>query len=176
MHHHAYLWTGPKQRFDDEGLRRPPHSEPPPVAGSEDGERHRLHERYREVVTEFPRTNLPPIETAHWLMKPRSSVLGTWGEAQEAAVWLGEQLTEYAPRFDSAAHRDTTRLNTLVRSATERLGWGGDVSLGFYLERPAFLSLALVTCSPNRSAPGLRHPAGQGPTVFSHPQRGGAGS
>ena len=26
MHHHAYLWTGPKERFDDEALRRPPHA------------------------------------------------------------------------------------------------------------------------------------------------------
>ncbi|MEU9113301.1 hypothetical protein AB0D04_16350 [Streptomyces sp. NPDC048483] len=160
MHHHGYLWTGPKQRFDEEGLRRPPHPEPPPAAGPDDGERYRLHDRYRDVVAEFPHTNLPPIETAHWLMKPVTSVLGTWEGAREAAAWLGEQLAQYAPRFDSGAHRGTAHLATLGSSAAERLGWGGDVSLGFYLERPSFLSLALVTCSPNRSLPELRCPIG----------------
>ena len=35
-----------------------------------------------------------------------------------------------------------------------------NLSLGYYLERPVFLSLALVTCSPNRAAPDLRCPAG----------------
>ncbi|MFI9051853.1 hypothetical protein [Streptomyces sp. NPDC053427] len=161
MHHHGYLWAGPKQHFDDDGLRRPPHTEPPPAAGPGDGERHRLQERYREVVAEFPRSNLPPIETAHWLMKPRSSVLGTWKEAKEAAVWLGKQLADYAPRFGCDVHRDTIHLAAVVGSASERLEWGGDVSLGFYLESPAFLSLALVTCSPNRSVPELRCPVGE---------------
>ncbi|MEV6076968.1 hypothetical protein AB0L80_17935 [Streptomyces sp. NPDC052069] len=159
MHHHAYLWTGPKQRFDEDGLRRPPHPDPPPAALSGDSERLRLHERYQEVVVEFPKSGLPPIHTAHWLMKPLTSVLGTWDEPKQAAAWLRERLTEYSPRFDSTAQRDTTLLAMLVASAAERLAWGGDASLGFYLERPAFLSMALVTCSPNRSAPNLRCPA-----------------
>jgi hypothetical protein len=46
-----------------------------------------------------------------------------------------------------------------MNSAAERLESGADVSLGFYLERPAYLSLALVTCSPNRSKPELPCPA-----------------
>lgn len=103
--------------------------------------------------------DLPPLETAYWLMKPRSLVRVTWDEAKEAASWLGEQLAEYAPRFASEAHRDTTHLARLVNSAAERLESGADVSLGFYLERPAYLSLALVTCSPNRSKPELPCPA-----------------
>jgi hypothetical protein len=45
-----------------------------------------------------------------------------------------------------------------VNSAAERLESGADVSLGFYLERPAHLALALVTCSPNRSKPELPCP------------------
>lgn len=36
----------------------------------------------------------------------------------------------------------------------------GDLSYGFYLERPSYLSLALVTCSPNRTGPGLPCPDG----------------
>lgn len=103
--------------------------------------------------------DLPPLETAHWLIKPAKLVRGAWGEPKEAAEWLGRQLAEYAPRFSSESDRDSTRLALLVRSAADRLGRGGDVSHGFYLERPAFLSVALVTCSPNRAAPDLACPA-----------------
>lgn len=47
--------------------------------------------------------------------------------------------------------RDTTRLARLVNTAAEQLHSGADVSYGFYFERPSHLSLAVVTCSPNRS-------------------------
>ncbi|MFE7133564.1 hypothetical protein ACFVIM_22170 [Streptomyces sp. NPDC057638] len=149
MHHHGYLWCGPKQRFDDEALRRPPHPDPPP------GDQPDRLQRYREAVTEFPRSEVPPMETAYWLVKPRAIVQGTWREPVEAARWLGERLAEYTPRFHSRAERDGLRLPLLVTDATQRLGWGGDISLGFYLERPSFLALALVTCSPNRARPEL---------------------
>ncbi|MFI8201407.1 hypothetical protein [Streptomyces sp. NPDC085937] len=150
MHHHAYLWTGPKTRFDDEALRRPPHPDPPPA-----GSRPELIERYRQVAAEFRTSDLPPLETAYWLVKPRSLVRGTWEEAKEAAAWLGERLAEYAPRFAAEHDRDPVRLARLVDSAAERLHAGGDVSCGRYLERPSYLALAVVTCSPNRAVPGL---------------------
>ncbi|MFJ9856204.1 hypothetical protein ACWEV9_08480 [Streptomyces albogriseolus] len=153
MHHHAYLWTGPKARFDDEALRRPPHPDPPPA-----GSRPELIERYRLVAAEFRTSDLPPLETAYWLVKPRSLVRGTWEEAKEAAAWLGERLAEYAPRFAAEHERDTARLARVVESAAERLHAGGDVSYGRYLERPSYLSLAVVTCSPNRAVPGLTCP------------------
>lgn len=153
MHHHAYLWTGPKARFDDEALRRPPHPDPPPA-----GSRPELIERYRLVAAEFRTSDLPPLETAYWLVKPRSLVRGTWEEAKGAAAWLGERLAEYAPRFAAEHDRDTARLARLVDSAAERLHTGGDVSYGVYLERPSYLSLAAVTCSPNRTAPELPCP------------------
>ncbi|MFF2852907.1 hypothetical protein ACFVT5_42475 [Streptomyces sp. NPDC058001] len=152
MHHHGYLWTGPKQRYDNEALRRPPHPEPPPPGSSPE-----LIRRYREVATEFPTTDLPPLETAYWLIKPKSLVRGTWEEPKEAAAWLGKRLAEYAPRFASHTQRDTTYLATLVNSSAEHLESGTDVSLGFYLERPAYLSLALVCC-PNRARPELPCP------------------
>ncbi|MEU6111051.1 hypothetical protein ABZ853_21920 [Streptomyces albidoflavus] len=154
MHHHGYLWSGAKARFDQEALRRPPHPEPPPAGSSPE-----LVQRYREVAAEFPTVDLPPLETAYWLIKPRSLVRGTWDEAKEAAAWLGEQLAEYAPRFDAERERDTARLAGLVESTAERLGSGADVSFGFYLERPSYLSLAVVTCSPNRAHAGLACPA-----------------
>ncbi|MFE2600555.1 hypothetical protein ACFXCZ_29350 [Streptomyces sp. NPDC059396] len=153
MHHHGYLWTGPKVRFDQEALRRPPYPEPPPA-----GSKPELIERYREVAAEFPTSDLPPLETAYWLIKPRSLIRGTWDEAKEAEAWLGERLAEYAHRFASGTDRDAAHLALLVNSAAERLDGGTDVSLGFYLERPSYLSLALVTCSPNRSKPELACP------------------
>lgn len=153
LHHHGYLWVGPKSRFDEEALRRPPHPEPPPA-----GSRPELVQRYREVAAEFPSCDLPPLETRYWLRKPRAQVRGTWPDARDAAAWLGDRLAEYAPRFASDAHRDALRLTGLVASAEARLGWGGDVSLGCYLERPAFLSLALVTCSPDDEPHGLPCP------------------
>ncbi|MHB9861453.1 hypothetical protein [Streptomyces sp. YIM S03343] len=153
MHHHGYLWTGPKERFDNEALRRPPHPDPPPA-----GSKPELIQRYREVAAEFPMSDLPPLETAYWLIKPRSVVRGTWDEAKEAASWLGARLAEYVPRFASAKDRDTAHCVALVNSAAERLEFGTDVSLGFYLELPSYLHLALVTCSPNRSMPELACP------------------
>ncbi|MFD7235482.1 hypothetical protein ACFWAT_09245 [Streptomyces syringium] len=153
MHYHGYLWTGDKKRFDDEALRRPPHPDPPPADGKPE-----LIQRHREVRAEFPVVDLPPLETAYWLIKPEKLIRGTWEESKEAAEWLGERLTEYAPRFASESDRDSTRLTVLVNSAAERLGWGGDVSHGFYLERPSFLSVALVCCSPNRTMPELDCP------------------
>ncbi|WP_416978773.1 hypothetical protein [Streptomyces sp. T028] len=153
MHHHAYLWTGPKERFDDEALRRPPHPDPPPAES-----RPELIQRHRQVAVEFPASDLPPLETAYWLVKPRSLVRGTWDEAKEAAAWLGEQLAAYATRFATEGDRDTTRLARLVDAAAVRLHSGADVSYGCYLERPAYLSLAVVTCSPNRMLPELACP------------------
>ncbi|MFF5857850.1 hypothetical protein ACFY8B_19815 [Streptomyces sp. NPDC012751] len=153
MHHHAYLWTGPKARFDQEALRRPPHPEPPPPGSGPE-----LVQRYRAAAADFPASPLPPLETAHWLIKPHSLVRGTWSEPSAAGAWLGERLAEYAGRFASPAQCEGGRLAALVGSARERLAAGGDVSLGFYLERPAFLSLALVTCAPNRARPDLSCP------------------
>ncbi|MFE0426616.1 hypothetical protein ACFW15_30410, partial [Streptomyces sp. NPDC058953] len=101
MHHHGYLWTGSKQRFDDEALRRPPPPAPPPGDGKPE-----LIRRHKEVKAEFPVVDLPPLETAYWLIKPAGLVIGTWHEPKEAAAWLRERLTEYAPRFLSQSDRD----------------------------------------------------------------------
>ncbi|MFH9658722.1 hypothetical protein ACH4NF_11475 [Streptomyces sp. NPDC017248] len=153
MHHHAYLWTGPKVRFDQEALRRPPHPEPPPPGSGPE-----LIQRYRAAVAEFPVSELPPLETAHWLVKPRSLVRGSWAEPDGAAEWVRDRLNTYASRFAAPAQRDRDRLGGLVASARQGLAAGGDVSLGFYLERPVYLSLAVVTCEPNRARPGLPCP------------------
>ena len=153
MHHHGYLWVGDKARFDQEGIRRPAPADPAPGCDPE------VVRRHRHAAAEFRVSEVPPVETAHWLMKPAGLVRGTWEEPKEAAAWLEGQLVEYAPRFDSLQGREPERIACLVTSAADRLTWGGDVSVGVYLSRPLFLSLALVTCSPNRAAPTLPCPA-----------------
>ncbi|MFI7344990.1 hypothetical protein ACIBSR_01790 [Streptomyces sp. NPDC049936] len=165
MHHHGYLWVGPKPRFDQEALRRPPHPEPPPA-----GSRPELIQRYREVAAEFPACDLPPLETRNWLRKPSSQMRGTWEDPRDAAAWLRDRLAEYAPRFASCAQRDALRITAHAISAEARLAWGGDVSLGCYLERPVFLSLALVTCLSDDGAhampcPGRGHASEPGADI-----------
>lgn len=86
---------------------------------------------------------------------------GAWDEAKEAAAWLGERLAEHTPRFAAEGDRDTARLTRLVDAAAERLRAGADVSYGHYLERPSYLTLAVVTCSPNRTLPELACPCAQ---------------
>ncbi|AZQ73243.1 MULTISPECIES: hypothetical protein [Streptomyces] len=152
MHHHGYAWLGEKKTFDKESIRRPPGQ--PPTAGSEKD----VVDRYREAVAVFPTSDVPPIQTAHWLMKPPSMIRGTWEEPKDAGAWLGLQLTEFAPRFASEDDREAARLVLLVKAAVERLTWGGDVSLGHYLNGTVFHSVALVTCSPNRAEPALPCP------------------
>lgn len=157
MHVHGYLWTGDKAMFDKESIRRPPPSVKPTDTSPVE-----VQQRYREAVAEWKTTDVPPIETAGWLLKSAQLIRGTWEEQKEAADWLGQQLAQHAPWFASEHDRDVTRMAALVASAAGRLALGGDVSLGFYLGRPLFLSLALVTCSPNRAEPEPPCPLGGG--------------
>ncbi|MFF2224283.1 hypothetical protein ACFVV7_13310 [Streptomyces globisporus] len=161
MHHHGYVWTGSREAFDREGDRRPPADDPPPPpTGEDDKDGHRLHQRYREAAAEFRTGGVPPIQTAHWLLKPADLVCGTWQEPKEAAAWLDDRLREYAPWFGSPQEQRPNHLSALVDRAAERLSWGGDVSWGFYLARPSYVSLAVVTCSPNRVEPHTPCPVG----------------
>ncbi|MEU0692155.1 hypothetical protein, partial [Streptomyces uncialis] len=155
MHHHGYTWIGEKTAFDNEALRRPPHPHPPPPPLPGDPAAQRLTERYREVVTGFTTTELPPIQTAHWLLKPGTLVRGTWTQPEEAVEWLRLQLAE--PPHGLITYTDPAPWKT---ASLERLSWGGDLSLGHYLGGTLFRSVAIVTCSPNRSAPELPCPLG----------------
>ncbi|MEV7865553.1 hypothetical protein AB0P17_05500 [Streptomyces sp. NPDC088124] len=152
MHIHGYTWLGEKAMFDKESLRRPPGA--PPTASSP----LEVIERYRQAVAAFPTTEVPPLQTAHWLMKRASVIQGTWREPKEAGEWLALRLAELASRFTSAEEREAARLALLRQSAVERLTEGGDVSLGHYLKGTVFHSVSLVTCSPNRSSPDLPCP------------------
>ncbi len=116
-------------------------------------------ERHREAVTGWRTTEVPPLETAYWLTKPAKLIQGTWEHPKEAAGWMSELLAQHAARFASVDERDMGRLARKASHAAEVLRWGGDISFGYYLTRPLFLSLAVVTCCPNRSRPDQACPA-----------------
>ncbi|WP_307847176.1 hypothetical protein [Streptomyces sp. F63] len=155
MHFHGYLWVGEKAEFDKESRRRLPVEPWPGADPDASAQRVALH---RTLTEEFLRSPLPPIEVALWLLKPARLVAGSWDGAESAAAWLGARLEEYAPRFEPPAGGGAAHLRGLVGRLTGTLLRGGDVSLGYYLGAPAFLSLAVVACSPNRAAPGLPCP------------------
>ncbi|MBT2383135.1 hypothetical protein [Streptomyces sp. ISL-11] len=151
MHWHGYLWIGDKAVFDKESVRRPPSAVEPVGSSAPD-----VVARYREAVAEWRVTQVPPLETAYWLVRPARLVQGTWEDPVGAARWLAERLAQYAPRFAAERERDVHRLARKAERAAETFQRGGDVSCGHYLTRPEFLSVAVVTCSPNRAAP--QHP------------------
>ncbi|MGK5533569.1 hypothetical protein [Streptomyces sp. URMC 129] len=132
MHIHAYAWLGEKAVFDKEALRRMPTPLRPPVTAEE-------QERYRARVDAFRKADVPPVEVANWLVKDPRFVRATFERAEDAVTWLVEQGGQ-------------------AGSAVERLGQGRDVGVGVYVGRVSFLSLALVTCSPNAAAPLARCP------------------
>ncbi|WP_069873262.1 hypothetical protein [Streptomyces malaysiensis] len=154
MHIHAYSWLGEKELFDREARRRLPDRRRPPVTAEDE-------EHYRTLLETFRRSELPPLETSLWLLKSPTLIRATFEEPKDAAAWLGRELTEHAPGFLSHQEADTARLARLARlvtTAADRLTHGTDVSFGFYLGRTSFLSLALVTCTPNAWMPDLRCP------------------
>jgi hypothetical protein len=151
VHIHAYSWLGEKEMFDRDALRRLPDRPRPPVTAEDE-------EYYRALLDTFRRSELPPMRVAHWLLKSPRLIRATFEEPKDAAAWLGRELTEHAPGFFSRQEADTARLSRLIASAADTLARGGDVSVGYYLGRTSFLSLALVACSPNRSAPDLPCP------------------
>lgn len=143
--------------FDNESIRRPPLEHAPPVGAEE-----ALRERYRNAVADFPATGVPPVQTAHWLMKPASMVRGTWEEPKEAGEWLGLQLAEFAPRFAGGGGQggDSAGASGEGRGGTAGLGRGrvpGALPEGNRLPfgRPRHLFP-----EPLRSGPGLSRGGG----------------
>ncbi|MGW2231094.1 hypothetical protein [Streptomyces formicae] len=156
MHSHGYLWRGEKERFDREMLRRPaPGVAPGP--GCDPG----VLARYREAVTDFPLTDLPPIEVAYWLVKPPRLVCETFDEPRKALRWLSEQFREHQPRLFVPEGGRLPDVQLRLRYADSTLGWGGDVVWGDYLGQSQYLHVAVISC-PNRAKPQLPCPARTG--------------
>lgn len=126
-HFHAYSWAGQKRDFDRERDRRP------------DG-------------PGFATADLPPLQTAHWLLKPVRLVRATYDHPKEAADWLAERVREHVTPSSLQPP-----LETQLALAVETLSWGGDVSWGCYAAGTRFVSLAVVCC-PSRAEPAVACP------------------
>ncbi|WP_167828404.1 hypothetical protein, partial [Streptomyces palmae] len=103
----------------------------------------------------FQATDLPPLERAHWLLKPAGRSAGTF--PPEAAVrWFTARLAEYAQAVVGRcgpAPDPTTMLADLAA--------GEDVVGGWWLSGDRFLSLQLIAC-PHRLRPEISCPNGVG--------------
>ncbi|MFF8814289.1 hypothetical protein [Streptomyces pactum] len=124
MHHHGYLWLGSGYELAKDGPRRPGHPE-------------------------FPTARVVPLELAHWLLKPRPFVQGTWDDPDAAAAWFGQRAREHASAFATAHDRDVERIAGKVESARRAAAGGEDVAGGWYLTGQRFLSVCLVACDPH---------------------------
>ncbi|TDC78485.1 hypothetical protein [Streptomyces hainanensis] len=99
----------------------------------------------------FAVAEVPPMRVVDWLRKPPRLVRGTFVEPRAAVDWLTERVREQAVE-------SRPPLGVRRAYALSTLGWGGDVSWGYYTGGTGFLSLALVSC-PNRAEPELACPA-----------------
>ncbi|MBH5335422.1 hypothetical protein IHE55_11675 [Streptomyces pactum] len=133
MHHHGYVWLGSGHDLNKDGPRRPAHPD-------------------------FGSTTVVPLEVAHWLLKPPSFIRGTWTAPAAAVAWFERQVREHAPSFTSGHERD--RSAGVIGTAAETAAGGRDVVGGWYLAGQRFLSVCLVTCSPNRTRPDIPCPTG----------------
>lgn len=125
-HHHGYTWLG--SGFD---LHR-------------DGPRRAVHPT-------FATNPLPPLEVAHWLLKPASLVRGTWNDSHEAAEWFASQVRSHSASFATPPDRPPVddRIPTIAQQAAD----GTDIVGGWWLTGQRFLSVSLVACCPHRLRP-----------------------
>jgi hypothetical protein len=134
-HHHGYTWLGSGFELHRDGPRRDTH---PTFSGNP----------------------LPPLEVAHWLLKPAAQVRGTWSEPGAALEWYAQQVLPHLEAFVSEWER--TAAPVRIGASAERLLAGDDVVGGWWLAGQRFLSVNLVACSPHRARPEFRCPAPAG--------------
>ncbi|WP_431043897.1 hypothetical protein ACQUSR_19690 [Streptomyces sp. P1-3] len=120
-HHHAYLWVGNGRALVNDGPRRPVHPD-------------------------FRTADVPPLERAHWLLKPATRIAGTFAP-HDAADWYGAQLAQYADAITGTRGPAPDRAETI-----RGLRAGDDIVGGWWLTGDRFLSLSLIAC-PHRVRP-----------------------
>lgn len=133
MHHHGYTWLGSGHDLLKDGPRRPMHPD-------------------------FTGARVVPLELAHWLLKPRSFIRGTWTAPEEAVAWFVTQAQNHAPSFASDHDRTPEALSARIAATAEAVVAGQDVAGGWYLTGQRFLSVCLIACSPHRTRPEIPCP------------------
>ncbi|MFG3223417.1 hypothetical protein ACGF07_01370 [Kitasatospora sp. NPDC048194] len=129
MHFHGYEWAGDGRLLAKEPERRP----------SDDAA--------------FRLSDLPPLMTGWWLLRPASQIRGTWDTFAEAADWLAERYAEHTPGGDPWLPIATRR-----RRAADQLARASDVVWSRWLSDSHWSGHYVVAC-PNRAWPNIRCPA-----------------
>ncbi|MFI2031422.1 hypothetical protein [Streptomyces buecherae] len=148
-HWHAYYWRGQRSTYDQEAARRPT----------------MLHNVENiQPSQEFMLNECPPLEIAHWLLRPPRMIKETFdGEAaDQVAEWFRKAVEEAATSFAAERDREPDQIEYRVAMARETASWGGDVYATWYLHGKGFLALSVIGCSPNWSSPGLPCPQKRG--------------
>ncbi|GAA4909161.1 hypothetical protein ACFPM3_12065 [Streptomyces coeruleoprunus] len=138
MHHHGYLWLGTGLHQVKDGIRRAGHPD-------------------------FATSPVPPLELAHWLLKPPAFVRGTWHDPKEAAAWFGEQVRPHTEAF--VCRHDHEALGDRIAQAADSAAGGEDVSGGWWLTRQRYLGVYLIACTPHRFRPDYPCPLAGSPSA-----------
>lgn len=124
VHHHAYTWVGSGNDYGNDSVRRP-------------------------TNPQFATLSIAPIEPANWLLKSPKFIKGTFDDVDAAVEWFGQQIKEYADRFDGEHARDPETIQAKLEGARDTIirerdvvgGWWGSGGSTYY-------AVHLVAC-PN---------------------------
>ncbi|MCH0542893.1 hypothetical protein I3F58_25710 [Streptomyces sp. MUM 203J] len=126
MHHHGYAWLGSGLHQVRDGVRRAGHPE-------------------------FATSPVPPLELAHWLLRPAPFVRGTWDDPEQAAEWFGRQVRPHRDVLADAHDREV--LEARLAAVSDSAAGGEDVAGGWWLSGQRYLGVYLVGCRPHRFRP-----------------------
>ncbi|MEU3567753.1 hypothetical protein AB0E96_04860 [Kitasatospora sp. NPDC036755] len=132
MHFHGYEWAGDGRLLARESERRPV-----------DGSGFRLSE-------------LPPMMTGWWLLRPAAQVRGTWTTPADAVTWLVNRYEEHTPGGEPWLPVTARR-----QSALDQLAQESDVVWSRWVSDSRWSGHYVIVC-PNRAWPGLPCPAPTG--------------
>ncbi|MBO1413908.1 hypothetical protein [Streptomyces sp. FH025] len=133
MHFHGYEWAGDGRLLVRESERRP-------IEGSG-----------------FRLSELPPMMTGWWLLRPPAQVRGTWAAPTDAAEWLAERYEEHTPGGDSWLPTETRR-----QYAIAQLAGASDVVWSRWVSDSRWAGQYVVVC-PNKAWPQVTCPVKRRP-------------
>ncbi|MFJ4594362.1 hypothetical protein [Kitasatospora sp. NPDC088861] len=128
MHFHGYEWAGDGRLLAKEPERRP------------------------IEAARFGLSELPPMMTGWWLLRPAAQVRGTWETAAGAANWLAERYEEHTPGGDPQLPFEARRLR-----AVEQLEGASDVVWSRWVSDSRWSGHYVIAC-PNRIWPDIPCP------------------
>ncbi|MFE5580553.1 hypothetical protein [Kitasatospora sp. NPDC056531] len=129
MHFHGYEWAGDGRLLAKESERRP----------AEGGG--------------FGLSELPPLMTGWWLLRPDTQIRGTWETATEAVEWLAGRYEEHTPGGDPWLPTEARR-----QRAIGQLGRASDVVWSRWVSDSRWSGHYVIACS-NKAWPRFTCPA-----------------